>query len=163
MTAKLNQLQRFIHLFFALGPISFLLSKSLHRADSLLLRLTGGRHTFAEMVGLPIGKLTTQGARTGKLRSTPLVSVPDGDKFALIATNFGQKHNPGWYNNLRAHPECQLSFQGKCESYIARDARGEEYERYWRLARSYYSGYEKYRQRAAPRHIPVVVLERKIS
>ena len=161
MTRKPTALQRFVHHFLALRPVSFLLSKFLHHADAYLLRLTGGWHTFPELVGLPIGKLTMQGARTGKPRSTPLVSVPDGETFALIATNFGQKHHPSWYYNLKANPECQISFEGRCENYVAHEALGEEYERYWQLARSYYVGYDKYKQRAAPRRIPILVLERK--
>lgn len=163
MTRKPSAVQSFIHRFLAVRPVSFLLSKILHHADAFLLRLTGGRHTFAELVGLPIGKLTTLGAKSGKPRSTTLVSVPDGDKFALIATNFGQKLNPSWYYNLKAHPECQIFFDGRCENYIAREAQGEEYDRYWQLARSYYAGYDKYKQRAAPRRIPVLVLESKKS
>ena len=163
MTTKPNALQRLVHHILALNLVSFLLSKFLHHADDFLLRLTGGRHTFPELVGLPIGKLTSQGARTGKPRSIPLVSLPDGDKLALIATNFGQKKHPSWYYNLKAHPECQVSFNGRSGNYVAREAQGEEYERYWRLARSYYAGYDKYKQRAAPRRIPVLVLERKKS
>jgi hypothetical protein len=38
---------------------------------------------------------------------------------------------------------------------------GDEYEKYWRLALSYYAGYEKYRERAVHRHIPVMLLEPK--
>ena len=159
MTPKPNALQRFVHRFLAVRPASFLLSKSLHHADAFLLRLTRGGHTFTELVGLPIARLTTYGAKTGKLRSLILVTVPDGDKLALIATNFGQKHNPGWYYNLKAHPQCQVSFDGRCEAYVAREAQGQEYEKYWQLARAYYAGYDRYRRRAAPRRIPVLVLE----
>lgn len=163
MTAKPNALQRFVQGLLAVRPVSFLLSKSLPHADAFLLRLTGGAHTFTALVGLPIAQLITYGAKTGKTRRLTLVSVPDGDKLALFATNFGQKHNPAWYYNLKTHPECQVFFNGRCEKYLAREAQGEEYERYWQLARTYYVGYERYRQRAAPRRIPVVILEPKRS
>lgn len=157
-----NTFQQLIHRFLSLRPVSALLSGALHRADSLLFRLTGGRYAFSELVGLPIAHVTMKGARTGMLRTLPLVSVPDNGKLALIATNFGQKHNPGWYYNLKAHPECEVFFKGRCGKFIAREISGEEYQKYWQLALTYYLGYAAYQQRAAPRHIPVLVLEPKV-
>ena len=126
-----------------------------------MLRLTAERHTFTELVGLPVAQLTMIGAKTGKPRSITLVCLPDGDRLVLIATNFGQKHNPAWYYNLKAHPECQVSFNSRTRTYIARETEGSEYEKYWQLALSYYAGYDKYKQRAAHRHIPVMLLEPK--
>ncbi|MFN8388295.1 MAG: nitroreductase/quinone reductase family protein [Anaerolineales bacterium] len=49
---------------------------------------TRGNLTVSRIVGLPIIQLTTEGAKTGKLRTMPLVSVPDGEKIALIASYF---------------------------------------------------------------------------
>ncbi len=91
----------------------------------------------------------------------PLVGVPDGEKLVLIAWNFGQKHSPGWYHNLKAHPECEVRFNGKSQAYYARESTKEEREHYFQLAVSYYEGYEKYAMRAAPRKVPVMVLEPK--
>jgi len=89
------------------------------------------------------------------------VGLPDGGKMVLIASNFGQKHHPGWYYNLKANPECMVRFNGITQSYMARESTGDEREKYFRLGVSYYVGYEKYELRAAPRHIPVMVLEPK--
>lgn len=161
MNIKPNAFQKLIHRFLIWRPISVFLSKALHRADAFLLRLTQGRHTFPELVGLPIAQLTMKGAKTGKLRTLPLLSIPANDKFVLVATNFGQKHNPAWYYNLKAYPECEVRFNGLSGRYIARETRGEEYKYYWQLALTYYAGYEKYQQRAAPRSIPVMLLEPK--
>jgi len=126
-----------------------------------MLRITYNRHTFAELVGLPIIQLTTIGAKTNQPRTKPLVGVIDHEKIALIASSFGREHNPGWYYNLKAHPECEVMFKGKSAKYMAREIDGEEYNHYWWLAVSYYAGYEKYKQRAAQRHIPVMLLEPK--
>lgn len=161
MNIRPNALQKLIHRFLLLKPVSTFMSKVLHHADSFLLHLTRGRHTFAEMVGLPIAQLTMTGAKTGKRRTLTLVSIPDGNRLALIATNFGQKHNPGWYYNLKAHPVCEVRFDGRSGKYIARETHGEEYKKYWQLALMYYAGYERYKERAAPRVIPVLVLEPK--
>jgi len=144
-----------------LRPVSAFLALVLHHADILLLRLTRGKHTVAEIVGLPIIQLTTKGAKTGQLRTVPLVSVVDGEMLALIASNFGGKHAPGWYYNLKAHPECEVKFNGAIRKFVARETEGDEYLHYWMTAVSLYAGYEKYKERAAHRHIPVMVLEPK--
>jgi len=89
----------------------------------------------------------------------PLLGVFDEDKIALVASSFGREHNPDWYYNLMAHPECDVRFHNHSRKYIAREATGEEYQNYWHLANSLYAGYEKYKQRAAHRHIPVMLLE----
>ena len=161
MSSSPNSLQKRIHRLFVLKPVSAFLSKALHHADAFMLRLTAERHTFTELVGLPISQLTMIGAKTGKPRSITLVCLPDGGRLVLIATNFGQRHNPSWYYNLKAHPECQVSNNGRTGTYIARETEGSEYQKYWQLALSYYAGYDKYKQRAAHRHIPGMLLEPK--
>lgn len=158
---KPNPLQKQIHRFLSLRPVSMFLASVLHHADAFMLRLTAGRHTFTELVGLPMAQLTTIGAKTGKPRTATLICLPDAGKLALIATNFGKKHNPAWYYNLKAHPECQVRRSGKAETFLAREISGDEYEKYWQLALAYYAGYDKYKQHAAHRHIPVVLLEPK--
>lgn len=160
MNSKPNALQRLVHRLLMLKPVSALFPKTLHRADALLLRLTRDRYTFSGLVGLPIAQLTMTGARTGRPRTITLVGVPDDDRLALFATNFGQRQNPGWYYNLKAYPECQVLWHGERGTFIARETDGDEYEKYWRLGVSYYAGYEKYKLRAG-RRIPVMVLERK--
>ena len=159
MNTKPNAFQKFIHRFLMIKPVSAALSKVLHRADSMILKFTDNKHTVTEIVGLPIIQLTTVGAKTGEARTMPLVSLLDGEKIALIGSNFGQKNNPGWYYNLKARPECTVQVNGKHAAYVARQAEGEEREKYWSMAVSYYKGYELYKIRAAHRQIPVMILE----
>lgn len=154
-----NSFQRFTHRFLMLRPVSAFLARVLHRLDAAMLKFSGGRHTLSEIVGLPIIQITTIGAKTGEPRAMPLVSVFDGERIALIASNFGQKHNPGWYYNLKAHPQCTVEIKGHPAKYIARQVEGEEREKYWAMAVSYYKGYELYAIRAAHRQVPVMVLE----
>lgn len=133
----------------------------IHRMDKVLLNLTKGRHSFVEIAGWPFVVITTIGAKTNQPRSMPLVGIVDGQYIALIASNLGRNHNPGWYYNLKAHPECDVLLNGRTGKYIARETEAAEYEKYWQMALSYYAGYEKYKERAAPRRIPVMVLEPK--
>ncbi len=159
MDRKPNAFQKMIHRFLMLRPVSAFLSVVLHRLDIILLKLTGGKHTVAEIVGLPIIQLTTIGAKSGERRTMPLVSLFDGEKIALIGSNFGGKNNPGWYYNLKAHPQCTVEANGRAAEYIARQVEGAEREKYWDMAVSYYKGYDLYKARAAHRHIPVMILE----
>ena len=160
MRSKPNAIQRAFLWLFALSPVSAVLSHILQPADEIMLFLTRGKHTVAELV-LPVIEVETIGARTGKTRAHPLGGYADGEKYILIGSNFGGPHHPAWVHNLRAHPECVVHAHGRTGKFIARETEGEERERCWRLALSFYKGYALYEKRAAPRRIPVMILEPK--
>ena len=160
---KPNAVQKLVHRFFMLRPVTAFFAPRVHHIDKALLKLTGGKFSASEILGWNLIQLTTIGANTGQPRTMPLIGIFDGEKIALVASSFGREHNPGWYYNLKAHPGCEVHFKGRCGRYTARETTGNEYERYWQLAVSYYAGYEKYKQRAAHRRIPVMVLEPKES
>jgi hypothetical protein len=48
---------------------------------------------------------------------------------------------------------------GEQKTYLAREAEGEEYQRYWQLAEETFFGYRLYRQRIRSRRIPILILE----
>jgi len=159
MIREQNAFQKLLHCFVMLRSITAFFAPRVHRLDQLILNWTKEKHSASEILGWPIIQLTTIGAKTNQPRTMPLVGIFDHEQIAIIASNFGREHNPGWYYNLKAHPECNVNFNGRSGKYIARETTGEEYERYWQLATSFYAGYDKYRQRAGHRHIPVMVLE----
>jgi deazaflavin-dependent oxidoreductase (nitroreductase family) len=114
-------------------------------------------------VGLPAFTLTAIGAKSGLPRRLPIFGIHAGEKIILIGSNFGLAHHPAWVHNLRAHPECNVEWHGRSAKYLARETEGDEREKYWDLAVSYYAGYEAYRLRAGKRRIAVMVLEPKKS
>ncbi len=156
---KPNALQKLIHRVLMLAPVSRFLSVALPPLDKLTLRLSAGKITLTGLVGLPVIQLTTVGAKSGLRRTMPLVGLFDGEKIALVGSNFGRANHPSWYYNLKAHPRCWAEVGGRAREYIARSAEGAEREKYWEMAISYYAGYEKYKVRAAPRVIPIMILE----
>jgi deazaflavin-dependent oxidoreductase (nitroreductase family) len=158
---KPNAIQKLLHRFFMLPSVTAFFAPRVHLLDQAILRLTKGKFTATEILGWNIIQLTTIGAKTKQPRTMPLMGMFDQEKIALIASSFGRKHNPGWYYNLTAHPECEVRFNGHAGIYLAREAMGEEYDLYWQMAVSFYTGYEKYQQRASHRHIPVMVLDPK--
>lgn len=161
MIRKPNVLQKLIHRFVMWRPVTAFFAPRVHRLDKTILKLTRGKFTLSEILGWNIIQLTTLGAKTGQPRTMPLIGLFDGEKIALIASSFGRKHNPAWYYNLKAHPECNVQSSNGTGTYIARETEGDEYKKYWQLGVSYYEGYEKYKERASHRHIPVMLLEPK--
>jgi len=140
-------------------PVAALSARTLHRIDRLVHRLTRGRATFSSWVsGLPVVMLTTTGARTGRRRTVPLVGLPDGDRVVLIASNFGRRHHPAWFHNLRAHPRAAVTVDGTTRAVEARVLTGRERERCFQLGVEIHPGWVDYRKRA-DRRIPVIALE----
>jgi deazaflavin-dependent oxidoreductase (nitroreductase family) len=127
--------------------------------DRLCLQASKGRFSLSGFIaGWLVINVTTIGARSGLSRTLPLLGIQEGEKFILIASNFGRPHHPGWYYNLKANPEATLSFQGRTGKFLAHEASGEERQHYWQLATQTYIGFPLYEQRAGGRHIPVMVL-----
>jgi hypothetical protein len=85
--------------------------KWMHRVDTPLLRMTGGRISFAS--AYPVLLLTTIGAKSGKKRTIPLLYTERDDGFAVIGTRFGSQQHPGWYHNLRNKPEAVVEIKGE--------------------------------------------------
>jgi deazaflavin-dependent oxidoreductase (nitroreductase family) len=156
-----NEIQKLLHRFFMLRPVTNFFAPRVHHLDNAVLKITRGTYTAVEILGWNVIQLTTIGAKSKQPRTVPLVGVFDGEKVALIASSFGRQHNPSWYYNLKANPECKVLFKGKSLKYIAREIDGKEGEKYFQMAVDQYAGYRSYRERAAHRHIPIMLLEPK--
>ena len=159
---KPTTIQKFIHRFFMLKPVTAFFATRTHLLDEFVLKLTGGRSTLSELLGWNIIQLVSTGAKTGNQHTSFLIGIIDGEKIAVIGSNFGRKPNPGWYYNMKKYPACEVRLNGKAGNYLARELEGEEREAYWSMAVALYAGYEKYKQRASHRRIPVMLLEPKI-
>jgi deazaflavin-dependent oxidoreductase (nitroreductase family) len=158
-----NAFQRFVQKFASSRPGIWVGSHFLHYFDRGVYRLSSGQKTLSSYLsGLPMVVLTTTGARSGLKRTTPLVAIrkgADDSCFALIASNWGQDHHPGWYFNLKANPVATCTIDGVTGVYRAHEACGEEYNHYWQRASQVYFGYTIYKQRLGDRRIPIMVLE----
>lgn len=154
-----NFIQRALQIIPATRPGSWLLARILHRVDPFLMRVSRGRVSLPSvLVGLPVVMMTMTGAKSGRRITLPLAAIPHGDAFALIASNFGNAHNPAWYYNLRAHPHVEVTRAGRTATFVAREATGAEYATWWTRANEFYLGYAAYKKRAGARRIPILVL-----
>jgi F420H(2)-dependent quinone reductase len=107
----------------------------------------------------PVVLLTSRGARSGRLRKTPLMRVEHGGTYAVVASQGGAPTHPLWYFNLRADPHVELQDGPERSDRIAREVTGEERALWWERAVATWSDYDDYQART-DRRIPVFVLER---
>ena len=129
-------------------------------ADRWWFRVSRGRSTaIGFLAALPPIWLTTVGARTRTLRRQPLLAFPFGEDLAVIGSNWGQDHHPGWVHNLSANPDVTVEYRGRTVPAVARLATDPESEKVWSVAAARYPGYNHYRQRAADRTIKIFILE----
>lgn len=99
------------------------------------------------------------GAKSGTLRTSPLLYFSDGENVVLVASKGGFPKHPAWYHNLMANPDTTVQVGGERRQVHARIAGPEERERLWPLAVKQYRGYADYQARSKGREIPLVILE----
>ena len=111
--------------------------------------------------GKPVILLTTIGAKTGKLRKTPLMRVEHNGEYAVVASLGGAPKNPVWYYNLKAHPD-EVAIQDGPEPFPVevREISGDERAAWWDRAVAAYPPYAEY-QTKTDREIPVFVASPK--
>jgi deazaflavin-dependent oxidoreductase (nitroreductase family) len=98
------------------------------------------------------------GAKSGKVRTTPLAYLRDRENVVLVASKGGHPRNPAWFHNLMANPDTTIQVGSKRRAVHARLAKGKERERLWEEVVELYGGYRDYQERT-DRVIPLVVLE----
>lgn len=154
-----NLFQRGIKRLAGWGLMPAILAPTLHRLDKPVIRLTGGQRSLTSLAtGLPVVTLTAIGAKSGQPRRVPLLAIPDGANFVLIASSYGRPQHPAWYHNVRANPQVTLANGAFSGHYHAQEATGAERARLWQIAVERYAGYAAYERRAHPRQIPVIHL-----
>ncbi|MEU5520450.1 nitroreductase family deazaflavin-dependent oxidoreductase [Streptomyces sp. NPDC047860] len=119
----------------------------------------GTKGTTLQNTGLPVILLTSVGAKSGKLRKTPLMRVEHEGRYAVVASLGGAPTHPVWYHNLKADPRVELQDGPSKWDMTAREVTGEEKVEWWARAVEAYPPYADY-QRKTDREIPVFVLER---
>jgi deazaflavin-dependent oxidoreductase (nitroreductase family) len=113
--------------------------------------------------GAPMILVHHVGRRSGTERISPMVFQAVGDGFAIFASKAGAPDNPDWYHNLLAHPETSAEVgaehRGATVAARVRELAGEERTRVWEAQKEASPGFADYEVKAAPRQIPVLLLE----
>lgn len=118
----------------------------------------GAAGTTLRDTGLPVVIVTNVGARSGKLRKTPLMRVEHEGCYAAVASKGGAPDHPLWYANLLANPLVELQDGPVKRDMVAREVRGEERAQWWARAVAAFPAYAEYQQKTE-REILVFVLE----
>jgi deazaflavin-dependent oxidoreductase (nitroreductase family) len=121
-----------------------------------LFEATDGREGNT-LRGRPIIVLTSVGAKSGKLRKTPLMRVEHEGEYAIVASLGGAPRHPVWYFNLVANPHVELQDGAERRDYTAREVTGEEKTVWWQRAVAAWPDYAAYQEKT-DRSIPVFVL-----
>jgi F420H(2)-dependent quinone reductase len=132
------------------------------RGHAAIYRASGGR-IGGSLPGLPsLLLLDHVGAKSGTRRTTPLVYMPSGENFLIVASKGGHPSHPSWLYNLRAHPDTEVQIGRDRVTVHAREASAPEREALWPEAAEYNPHWGRYRERTA-REIPFVLLEPRAS
>jgi deazaflavin-dependent oxidoreductase (nitroreductase family) len=125
--------------------------------DNAELYMASGGKEGTELKGKPVILLTTIGAKSGKVRKTPLMRVEHDGEYAVVASLGGAPKHPVWYFNIKANPRVELQDGAETHDYEAREVVGDEKAIWWERAVEAWPDYAEY-QRKTDRQIPVFVL-----
>jgi deazaflavin-dependent oxidoreductase (nitroreductase family) len=111
------------------------------------------------MDSTPVTLLTTKGVRSGELRTTPVLSFPEGDSAWLVVAAFaGASRQPSWFVNLASNPEeVWLESEGRKVNVAPRSLEGEERDRAWKRISDQSPRFAGYQEKT-DRRLPVVLL-----
>lgn len=133
-------------------------SPSTWAADQVTVYESSGGTEGTTLNGRPVVILTSRGAKSGKLRKTPLMRVEHDGAYAVVASLGGAPKNPVWYHNVVADPHVELRDGTEVYDMLAREVHGEEKAQWWERAVAAFPDYADYKTRTE-REIPVFVLE----
>ena len=122
-------------------------------------RANGGR--VAMFGDAPVVILHTIGARTGQIREIPLVAHLEDGQLAVFASKAGSPTHPDWYRNLVANPDIEVEFGTERFTAHVRELDPDAAERRLAAQAAVMPVFADYVAKAAPRRIPVLVLERR--
>jgi deazaflavin-dependent oxidoreductase (nitroreductase family) len=126
--------------------------------DQVTLYESSGGTKGTTLRGLPVIVITSRGARSGKVRKTPVMRVEYDGKYIAVASQGGAPKHPVWYFNLVAHPEVEVQDGPIKRDMTARELSGDEKAVWWERAVAAFPNYADY-QRKTDREIPVFLLE----
>jgi deazaflavin-dependent oxidoreductase (nitroreductase family) len=103
--------------------------------------------------------LVCTGRKSGKEHSSVLEYFEFEGKVGVVGSGGGGHKNPGWYLNLKDHPECTIQIVRDVRAVKARDVSGDERRRWRDHVFSLQPIQRRYWSRELKREIPIVVFE----
>jgi deazaflavin-dependent oxidoreductase (nitroreductase family) len=122
-----------------------------------ILAASGGR-ILGRLGGHPLIILTTTGRKTGRPHGTPVIGIPDGPNWLVVASNGGAATQPLWVRNIAACPEVTVRRGKRTAAFRARILPDRERASCWPKLSGAYPAYDKM-QAKTDRPLPVIALE----
>jgi deazaflavin-dependent oxidoreductase (nitroreductase family) len=116
--------------------------------------------------GATVLLLHTTGRRTGKDHVTPLVYLPDGDRWAVVGSKGGAPADPDWVRNLEANDEATIEVGTETIPVRATEILrgGADWDGLYARQVARREGFADYLVKTeGVRTIPVIVLERRTA
>jgi len=117
----------------------------------------GGRFEGATLL-----LLHTTGAKSGTQYTNPVVYLADGGHYVVFASKAGAPSNPGWYHNLKAHPDVSIEVADRTIEVTASELVGPERDRIFDRQAQISPAFAEY-QAKTERVIPVIALTPRAS
>ncbi|MYR06059.1 nitroreductase family deazaflavin-dependent oxidoreductase [Gordonia sp. SID5947] len=130
------------------------------RAFVLVNRATNavvGRIRPRRFRGADLLMLTTTGRKSGAQRTTPLIYMPDDDRWIVVASNGGGDWEPGWWLNLKAGSAAEIAIGDVVTPVRGTEITGAEREQMWRTLNEKVFDFQGYQDKVS-RRIAVVAL-----
>ena len=124
-------------------------------------RANGGR-VGGPFEGAPLLLLHTIGRKSGLVRVTPLMYLPDDGRWAIFASKAGHPSHPHWFLNLDANPRASVEIGAETLPVKATVLReGTERDALYARQVALYPQFGEYEVKTiGHRIIPVIMLER---
>lgn len=101
--------------------------------------------------------LTTIGAKSRKVRKTPLIRVTKDGNYVAIGSMGGAPDHPQWVHNLRVTPKAKVQDMATVKEYAVEELTGDDKATWWKTATAVWPDYDEY-QASTDRVIPLFLL-----
>ncbi|MER7009190.1 nitroreductase/quinone reductase family protein [Dactylosporangium sp. NPDC000555] len=126
--------------------------------ERVIEEFRGNGGAVTDFKGISLLLITTTGAQTGVLRTTPLVYLPDGDRLVVFAANGGADRSPAWYHNLMRAGTAIVETPGRRYRVSPVLVTAAERDELWRRQIDLVPQFAEFRS-ATTREIPIVALQ----
>lgn len=103
--------------------------------------------------------LHTTGAKSGQPRINPVMYIPDGERYVVVASKAGAPTNPDWYYNIVANPRFSVEVGTEQFDVVATVTDEPERTELFKKMVAYAPGFGDY-EKNTTRVIPVITLTR---
>jgi F420H(2)-dependent quinone reductase len=138
------------------GTFGAKISNAFVAINTRLYRRTGGR-LGNKVKGAPVLLIDNVGRKSGKLRTSPVLYLEDGQDLVVVGSRAGSDAAPAWFLNVMANPGTTVQIGSERRSVVARQATPEEKQRLWPRLVAIFPDFDVYQSRTR-REIPVAIL-----